>query len=75
MRYTQKLEVGVVYWLKDFTAPKVFNGLYFECLSTEQKIAAHCKAKSTGIHLLDWQHEVYKPERFKLKEHKEMNLL
>mgnify|MGYP003426525155 CR=1 FL=1 len=72
MRYLQDLEVGIVYWLKDFTAPKVYNGLYFECLLTDQKIPAHCKAKSTGIHLLKWEHEVYKPERFNLNEHKEI---
>jgi hypothetical protein len=72
MRYLQELEVGIVYWLKDFTAPKVFNGLYFECLLTDQKIPAHCKAKSTGIHLLKWEKEVYKPERFNLNEHKEI---
>ena len=56
MRYLQDLEVGIVYWLKDFSAPKVYNGLYFECLLTDQKIPAHCKAKSTGIHLLKWSY-------------------
>lgn len=75
MRYLQNLEVGFVYWLKDFTAPKVYNGLYFECLLTEQKIPAHCKAKRTGIHLLNWEHEIFKPERFNLNEHKEINKL
>lgn len=34
MNYTQPLKHGYVYWLKDYTAPKVFNGLYFECLVT-----------------------------------------
>lgn len=72
MRYTQELKIGFVYWLEGFTAPKVFNGLYFECLLTDQKLAAHYKAKSTGIHLLKWEHEIYKPERFKLNEHKEI---
>jgi len=63
-----KLETGIVYWLKDFTAPKVFNGLYFECLVTDQKIAANAKVKeSTGIHIKDWPHAIYKPKRFGIK--------
>ena len=62
----KELEIGMVYYLKDFTAPKVFNGLYFECLLTDQKIPAIFKIKnSTGIHISDWKDEIYKPERFK----------
>ncbi len=68
----QNLEIGMVYYLEGYTSPKVYNGLYFECLTTEQKVPAHCKAKSTGIHLLKWEHEVYKPERFSLNKHKEI---
>ena len=43
MQKLQVLESGLVYWLHDFTAPKVFNGLYFECLVTDQRIPAHVK--------------------------------
>lgn len=61
----QELKTGNVYYLKCFTAPKVFNGLYFECLVTDQKIAAHNKIKKdTGIHLKDWQGDIWNPERF-----------
>ena len=73
MRYTQELKTGFVYWVKDFTAPKLFNGLYFECLLTDQKIPAHCIAECTDVHILDWPHEIYKPERWNLKEHKAMH--
>jgi len=67
MNYTQRLETGTVYWLKDYTAPKVFTGMIFECLVTDQKIPAHAKIKkSTETHLKDWKHEIYKPERFGL---------
>ena len=67
MNYTQKLKKGIVYWLKDYTAPKVFTGMIFECLVTDQKIPAHAKIKkSTETHLKDWKHEIYKPERFEL---------
>jgi hypothetical protein len=67
MHYTQDLKHGYVYWLKDYTAPKVFNGLYFECLVTDQRISAHSKIhKCTDIHVKDWEHEIYMPERFGL---------
>lgn len=68
MNYTQNLQAGIVYWLEDYTAPKVFTGMIFECLVTDQKIPAHSKIKkSTKTHLRDWPHEkIYKPERFGL---------
>lgn len=66
MRKHQDLEIGIVYWVQGFTAPKVFNGLYFECLLTDQKIAANYKAKSTGTNIVNWTSEIYKPERFNL---------
>lgn len=60
-------ETGHVYYLKDFTAPKVFNGLYFECLLTDQKIRADEKIhKDLGL-LTEWKHPIYKPERFGIK--------
>lgn len=59
-----ELKIGFVYYLKDFTAPKVFNGLYFECLLTDQKIAANAKVHKEFCHLKDWEHKIYKPKRF-----------
>lgn len=61
-----KVVTGHVYYLKDFTAPKVFNGLYFECLLTDQKIRADEKIHSDLGLLKDWPHKVYLPERFGL---------
>ena len=64
-----KREVGIIYYLHNFTAPKVYTGLYFWCLLTDQKIPSHTKVvKDTGIHIKDWEHEIYKPERFNLNE-------
>lgn len=61
----KEIKIGNVYYLKDYTAPKVFNGLYFECLVTDQKIPAHARIrKDTGISIDKWPHEIYKPERF-----------
>lgn len=60
-----ELIVGNIYYLKNFTSPKVFNGLYFECLSTEQKIPANVEVETnTFISLEEWKGEIYKPERF-----------
>lgn len=68
MKYTQDLEVGMIYYLSDYTAPKVFNGLFFECLVTDQKIAAHSKVSTkTGQHIKEWDfNSIYMPERFGL---------
>jgi hypothetical protein len=68
MKYTQELEVGMIYYLSDYTAPKVFNGLYFECLVTDQKTAAHSKVSTkTGQSIKEWDIKaIYKPERFGL---------
>lgn len=56
--------IGHVYYLRDFTAPKVFNGLYFECLLTDQKIRADEKIhKELGL-ISDWNQPIHKPERF-----------
>lgn len=65
-KVTQELKIGFVYFLRGYTAPKVFNGLYFECLLTDQKIAANVKISgySKPIHIKDWPHEIYKKERF-----------
>jgi hypothetical protein len=62
MRYIPN--TGHVYFIEGYTAPKVFNGLYFECLLTDQKISAHIRIRKDLGHLLEWKHEIYKPERF-----------
>ena len=65
MSLLQEIKSGYVYYLEDYTAPKVFNGLYFECLLTDQKIPSHSKIKlATGILLTDWDGEIYTRERF-----------
>jgi hypothetical protein len=65
MNYTQDLKEGIVYFLQDYDAPKVFNGLCFECLKKEQKIPAHAKVKEcTETHIINWTDYIYKPERF-----------
>lgn len=58
---------GYVYFLKDYTAPKVFNGLYYDCLLTDQKIPAYVPiVVNTGIRITDWPDEIFQPERFNL---------
>ena len=60
--------IGRVYYLENFTAPKVFNGYDFECLLTDQKIKAETNiSKDTGVNLKEWseKYNIYKPERFK----------
>ena len=66
MNYTQELEQGMIYYLRDYTAPKVFTGMIFECLVTDQRIPAHAKISTkTGQHIKDWDiSTIYKPERF-----------
>jgi hypothetical protein len=59
-----KPQIGRVYYLRDYTAPKVFNGLYFECLLTDQKIRADEKIHKDLGELIDWPHPIYRPERF-----------
>lgn len=64
MKKTQDLQIGGVYWVDGFNAPKVFNGLYFECLLTDQKIPANAKAKPAGHTILTWPHDVWARNRF-----------
>lgn len=65
MKYTQNLTVGMVYLLKDYTAPKVYNGLYFECLYTDQTIPAHAAVRIEVQHFDQFDiNEIHKPERF-----------
>lgn len=68
MNYVQQIVTGMVYFLEDYTAPKVFNGLYFECLLTEQKIPAHAKIKEEISLIQDYNlSSIYKPQRFNLQ--------
>lgn len=61
-----KMEEGYIYYLRDFTAPKVFDGTKFVCLVTDQIITRHSEIKKvTGIHISDWAHDIYKRSRFK----------
>lgn len=55
---------GHVYYLEDYTAPKYFNGLYFECLLTDQKIEPKAPLHADLGPLEDWKHEIWKRERF-----------
>lgn len=65
MEYTQDLKTGEIYYLENFTAPKVFTGLIFACLVTDQVRPAHTTVRHrTNTHIKDWTHEIYKPERF-----------
>jgi len=67
MNNTKELKSGYVYYLKGYTSPKFFNGLYFECLTTDQKIPADCEvASETNMKLEEYSEncEIYKPERF-----------
>lgn len=62
------LTVGHIYSLKDFTAPKVWMGDYFECLLTDQKIEWDARFDGDFLdqptHIRDWKEWIYKPERF-----------
>ena len=64
MKYTQKLDAGRVYFLENYTAPKYFNGLYFECLLTDQKIAAHSKIVRELCLVTEYEGKIWRPERF-----------
>ncbi len=63
----EKPKTGHVYYIGDYTAPKVFTGLYYECLLTDQKIPAYEKIVEDLGHIKDWKHEVWMPERFNKK--------
>lgn len=74
LKITQTLEEGGVYLLEKFTAPKVFNGLYFLCLQTDQKISVYNNnvVKYLG-HITEWKDNIYKPERFNINAEKLAN--
>jgi hypothetical protein len=58
-------KIGNVYYLKDFTAPKIFMGDFYECALTDQKVAVGTKIKKDLGSLKDWPHEIWKKDRFK----------
>jgi hypothetical protein len=60
-------KIGHVYYIGYFTAPKVFNGLYFECLLTDQKIPAYEKLIEDLGHIKEYKQEIWKRKRFGLK--------
>lgn len=62
----QALKQWHVYYLDDFTAPKVFNGLCFECTISNQCIAANEKAVKDLGHVEDYAGDIFKPKRFHL---------
>ena len=67
MEFTQKLIKGQVYYLEGYTAPKIYNGLFFECLYSDKKISSHTKVKQRLGSYLDFdKSDVYKPERFQI---------
>lgn len=61
-------KVGYVYALKDFTAPKVWMGDFFECVYTDQRIKYNARFDGDyfgkPMHIHDFPHEIYQPERF-----------
>lgn len=57
------MKTGRIYYLKNFTAPKVWDGKYFYCLLTDQVIINGKVEKDTGIDVKDWQGEIYDRER------------
>lgn len=68
MKFTQDLKKGIVYWLKDFSMPFVFTGMIFESLESDQQIPAHTEIEfTTNINLANWEHDIYNPERFGVK--------
>lgn len=62
-----ELVKGNIYYLRFFTAPKVWTGEWFECLLTDQRIRKKGTRVSqfTGHNLLTWPHEIYRIERFR----------
>lgn len=58
------LTPGHVYYLRDFTAPKYWNGEYFECLLTDQKVNGNSSVVENLGHIENWPNKIYKPERF-----------
>lgn len=64
---TDKLKEGEVVFLQDYTAPKVFKNLFFECLLTDQIIPVRESLKIIKKmgHIKNWKSEIWNKERFK----------
>jgi hypothetical protein len=56
--------IGNVYWLYNFTAPKVWTGKHFECLLTDQIILKGQIRTRTEVNIMDWPGDIYNIERF-----------
>ena len=65
-RNLEKPKTSYVYKLKDFTAHKVFNGLNYECLLTNQLIGHMAEIETELCHIDDYKLEIYKPDRFNI---------
>ena len=57
------MKLNHVYYLKNYTAPKVYLGTHFECLLTDQKISKDEKIWQDLGPLSEWKYPIYKPER------------
>jgi hypothetical protein len=57
-------KVGNIYYLKNYTAPKVFTGKHYECALTSQKVARNAKIIQDLGSLKEWPYAVWKPKRF-----------
>lgn len=56
---------GYIYYLKGFPTVKVFNGNEFICLYSDQVISRYWDiTQATGLHISQWQCNIYKKERF-----------
>lgn len=58
------MTIGNVYYIENFTAPKLFRGTYFECLLTDQKIESNQVVVKDLGQYKEYKNEVWKPERF-----------
>jgi hypothetical protein len=70
----KRFKVGYIYDLKDFNAPKVWMGEFFECIITDQRIKFDARFDGDyydkPVHIRDYADhfnalDIYKPERFK----------
>lgn len=57
---------GYVYKLTDFTAHKVYNGLNFECLLTNQLISHEAGIEQEICHIADYRGEIFNTTRFNI---------
>jgi hypothetical protein len=53
-----------VYFIENYTSPKLFNGSHFECLLTDQLLEPSSKIIDDLGHINNYKFEIWKPERF-----------